>query len=68
MPRKYNVHATHVTKKDDTTLNVVQRFKELDSLLLFFLLKIKKNYGHLLEKNLSEFKFIIITTAFHNIH
>lgn len=28
--------------KDDTTLNVVQRFKELDSFLLFFLLKIKK--------------------------
>lgn len=54
MPRKYNVHATHVTKKDDTTLNVVQRFKELDSLLLFFLpvLKMKKLWSSNGEKSI----------------
>lgn len=39
-------------KKHDTTLNVVQRFKELDLLLLFFLLKIKKLWSSNGEKSI----------------
>lgn len=59
MPRKYNVYATHVTEERWHNIECstkIQRTGLVASVLSYLKLK---NYDHLTEKNLSEFKFII---------